>query len=422
MVFSANESRIGANFMLLSSLRYRNFRLLWIGTALSHTGDFMQVMAQGWLVWQLTDSTLLLGIVGFCQALPRLLLSAVGGVIVDRTDRRRLLLVTQGLAMGQAFLFWALVYYDLIQYWQILVLVVILGAVNSIHQTARHSLIRIIIPRDQIVNAVALHSSLANFTKIVGPSLAGVLISIIGVAGCLFINALSFSAIIVSLWMMDLPPWEKDERPKEFWSEFSEGFQYVRSNHRIYAALLMAYILALLGSPYSRFLPIFATDILHMGAVGFGLLLSAPAIGAVISGLFLASLGKFRLRNYVLFAIAISFSLFLILFALSRSMVLSLAFLTLVGASQMTFRSMLNARLQMETPSHLLGRVLSLLFMDRGLWSFGTLLIGSLATLIGTPWAIVLCGSCCAITAVIFIYSDAVRSRARDKLRSEMPG
>jgi len=222
--------------------------------------------------------------------------------------------------------------------------------------------------------------------------------------------------------MMDLPPWEKDERPKEFWSEFSEGFQYVRSNHRIYAALLMAYILALLGSPYSRFLPIFITDILHMGAVGFGLLLSAPAIGAVISGLFLASLGKFRLRNHVLFAIAISFSLFLILFALSRSMVLSLAYLTLVGASQMTFRSMLNARLQMETPSHLLGRVLSLLFMDRGLWSFGTLLIGSLATLIGTPWAIVLCGSCCAITAVIFIYSDSVRSRARDKLRSEMPG
>ena len=160
--------------MLLSSLRYRNFRLLWIGTALSHTGDFMQVMAQGWLVWQLTDSALLLGIVGFCQALPRLLLSALGGVIVDRTDRHRLLLVTQGLAMGQAFLFWALVYFDLIQYWQILILVVLLGAVNSIHQTARHSLIRIIIPRDQIVNAVALHSSLANFTKIVGPSLAGI--------------------------------------------------------------------------------------------------------------------------------------------------------------------------------------------------------------------------------------------------------
>ena len=407
--------------MLLSSLRYRNFRLLWIGTALSHTGDFMQVMAQGWLVWQLTDSALLLGIVGFCQALPRLLLSALGGVIVDRTDRHRLLLVTQGLAMGQAFLFWALVYFDLIQYWQILILVVLLGAVNSIHQTARHSLIRIIIPRDQIVNAVALHSSLANFTKIVGPSLAGILISIIGVAGCLFINALSFSAIIVSLWMMDLPPWEKDERPEGFWSEFREGFQYVRSNHRVYAALLMAYILALLGSPYSRFLPIFATDILHVGAVGFGLLLSAPAIGAVISGLCLASLGKFQLRNYVLFATAIIFSIFLILFALSHSMELSMAALTFMGASQMIFRSMLNARLQMETPSHLLGRVLSLLFMDRGLWSFGTLLIGSLATLMGTPWSIVLCGVCCVIAAALFMYSGSMRSRAREKLRLETP-
>ncbi len=399
--------------MLLNSLRYRNFRLLWFGTALSHTGDFMQVMAQGWLVWRLTDSALLLGLVGFCQALPRLLLSAVGGVIVDRMDRRRLLLVTQGLAMTQAFLFWALVYFDRIQYWQILILVVFLGAVNSIHQTARHSLIRLIVPRQQIVNAVALHSSLANFTKIIGPSLAGILISVIGVSGCLFINALSFSAIIVSLWMMDLPPWEKDERPRGFWSDFSEGFQYVRSNHRVYAALLMAYILALVGSPYSRFLPIFATDILHVGAVGFGLLMSAPAIGAVISGLCLASLGKLQLRNILLFANGMVFSLFLVLFALSQSMVLSMASLTLVGACQMTFRSMLNARLQMETPPPLLGRVLSLLFMDRGLWSFGTLFIGSLASLLGTPWAIALCGICCALTASLFMYSGAIRARRR---------
>ncbi len=403
---------------MLSSLRFRNFRLLWIGTALSHTGDFMQVLVQGWLVWQITNSVFLLGIVGFCQAIPRLLLSALGGVLVDRTDRRRLLLVTQGLAMMQSFLFWALVYFDLIQYWHILFLVVFLGAVNSIHQTARHSLIRYIIPRDQIVNAVALHSSLANFTKIVGPSLAGILISIIGVAGCLFINALSFSAIIVSLLMMDLPPWEKDERQGGFWLEFSEGFRYVRSNHRVYTALLLAYVLALLGSPYSRFLPIFATDILHVGPAGFGLLLSAPALGAVISGLCLASMGRLRLRNTVLFSSVISFSLFLVLFALSRSMVLSFAYLTLVGSSQMTFRSMLNAKIQMESPPHLMGRVLSLLFMDRGLWSFGTVLIGSLASLMGTPLAIALCGSSCAFTAGLFIYGS-IRSRPRTSLETQ---
>jgi len=398
---------------MLGSLRYRNFRLLWIGTALSHTGDFMQVMAQGWLVWQTTDSALLLGLVGFCQALPRLLLSALGGVLVDRTDRRRLLLVTQGLAMAQSFLFWALVYFDAIQYWQILVLVLFLGTVNSIHQTARHSLIRLIVPRDQIVNAVALHSSLANFTKIVGPSLAGVLISVIGVSGCLFINALSFSAIIVSLWMMDLPPWEKEERHDGFWSEFAEGFRYVRSNHGVYAALAMAYVLALLGSPYSRFLPIFATDVLHGGATGFGLLLSAPALGAVASGLCLASLGTFRMRNYLLFSSVLAFSLFLVLFALSRSMGVSLFCLTLVGASQMAFRSMLNARLQMQTPPQLLGRVLSLMFMDRGLWSLGTVLIGGLAALMGTPWAIVLCGTSCAFAAGWFSYAGWQRSKTR---------
>ena len=148
----------------------------------------------------------------------------------------------------------------------------------------------------------------------------------------------------------------------------------------------------------------------------------AGVLGAVVAGLCLASLGKLHMRNYVLFACVIIFSLLLILFALSRSMVISLACLTLVGASQMTFRSMLNARLQMDTPPQLLGRVLSLMFMDRGLWSFGTVLIGSLATLMGTPMAIVLCGSCCAVMASLFMYSGSMRSRARASLNSEIPG
>jgi MFS family permease len=154
----------------LSSLRHRDFRLLFLGTSLSHVGDFIQVMAQSWLVWTMTSSPFLLGVVGFCQALPRLLLGAIGGAIVDRVERRRLLVSTQILAMLQAFVFWALVYFESIQFWHVIALVLFLGTVNSVNQTARYSLINNLVPRDDLMNAIALNSSMANLVKILGPS------------------------------------------------------------------------------------------------------------------------------------------------------------------------------------------------------------------------------------------------------------
>ena len=211
----------------LASLRHRNYRLLFIGTSLSHVGDFVQAMAQSWLVWKMTGSPFLLGVVGFCQAVPRLLLGAVGGAIVDRLERRRLMLWTQGLAMAQAFSFWALVYFDLIQFWHVLVLVLFLGTVNSLNQTARHSLINGLVPREDLMNAIALNSSVANFAKIIGPSFGGVLISIIGVAGCLFVNAVSFFAIIVTLVVMDFSTARgKTKEEATFWQEVAEGYRF----------------------------------------------------------------------------------------------------------------------------------------------------------------------------------------------------
>ncbi|MGH7929858.1 MAG: MFS transporter, partial [Candidatus Binatia bacterium] len=365
----------------LSSLRYRNFRLLFLGTSLSHVGDFVQAMAQSWLVWTMTSSPFLLGLVGFCQALPRLLLGALGGAIVDRLERRRLLVCTQILAMAQAFVFWALVYFDAIQFWHVLVLVLFLGTVNSLNQTARHSLINGLVPREHLMNAIALNSSLANLAKIIGPSLGGILISIIGVAGCLFVNAVSFLAIIATLIVMDVPAVRdamKEEAP--FWDEVSAGYQFVRGQRRLFSIILLTYGVALVGSPYSRFLPVFATDVLHAGPSTFGLLLAAPGIGAVLAGLGIASLGRVRRRMHFVAVSVYAFSLALILFSFSRSLSLSMLFLVLLGASNIAIRAVANGVVQMETPPHLLGRVLSLFFMDKGLWSFGTLFIGSVAT------------------------------------------
>ena len=404
----------------LSSLRHRNYRLLFFGTSLSHVGDFIQAMAQGWLVWTMTGSPFLLGLVGFCQALPRLLLGAVGGAIVDRVERRRLLLTTQVLAMVQAFVFWALVYFGWIEFWHVLVLVLFLGTVNTINQTARHSLINNLVPREDLMNAIALNSSMANLAKIIGPSLGGVLISVIGIAGCLFFNAVSFLTIIGTLIVMEFPA-VKFRTPEEapFWQEVVEGYHFLRGQRRLFSIILLTYGVALLGTPYSRFLPVFATDILHAGPSTFGLLLAAPGIGAVIAGLGIASFGRLRRRMHFVAMSIYAFSLSLILFSFSRSLPLSMLFLVLVGASNIAFRAVANTVVQMETPPDLLGRMLSLYFMDKGFWSFGTLFIGSLAHVVGTPRAIAISGVACALAASVLLYQQrqARESQAAESLK-----
>lgn len=391
----------------LISLRHRNFRLLFWGTSLSHVGDFVQAMAQSWLVWTLTQSPFLLGVIGFCQALPRLLLGAVGGAIVDRLERRRLLVSTQILAMAQAFCFWLLVYFDLIQFWHITVLVLFLGTVNTLNQTARHSLINNLVPREDLMNAIALNSSLANFAKIVGPSLGGVLISIIGIAGCLFVNAISFVAIIATLLVMEFPSIKgRENQETPFWQEVSEGYQYLRGQRRLWSVILLTYGVALVGTPYSRFLPVIATDVLHAGPTTFGLLLASPGIGAVISGLGIAALGRVRRRSHFVAMSVYAFSFALMMFSFSRSLPLSMLFLALVGASNIAFRAVANSIVQMETPPELLGRMLSLFFMDKGLWSFGTLFIGAIAHAFGTPRAITISGVACALAASLMLYQQ----------------
>ncbi len=406
----------------LSSLRHRDFRLLFFGTSLSHVGDFIQAMAQSWLVWTMTGSPFLLGVVGFCQALPRLLLGAVGGAIVDRVERRRLLVSTQILAMIQAFVFWALVYLDQIQFWHVMVLVLFLGTVNTVNQTARHSLINNLVPRDDLMNAIALNSSMANLAKIAGPSLGGILISVIGVAGCLFVNAVSFLAIIVTLLVMVFPAVKSktaDEAP--FWEEVREGYRFLRGQRRLFSIILLTYGVALVGTPYSRFLPVFATDVLHAGPSTFGLLLAAPGAGAVVAGLGIASLGRLRRRFHFVAVSVYAFSLFLILFSFCRSLPLSMLFLVLVGASNIAFRSVANSVVQMETPPHLLGRMLSLFFMDKGMWSFGTLFIGSVAHVVGTPNAIAISGLCCALAASVLLYQQRQTRASRLVEASKRP-
>jgi len=391
-------------FQTLRSLRHRNFRLLVIGALLSNAGDFMQNVAQSWLVWHLTGSAFLLGVVSFFDSIPRLLLGALGGAIADRFDRRRLLILTQTLGMIQAFVYWFDVYFNFISYWHILLLACLLGIVNTLNQTARQSLVNSLVPREDLANAIALHASVFNLSRILGPSVGGVVIATVGIAGCFFLNAVSFLALILTLILMELPAWDFSSSRAGLWREIQEGYQYLRSNSQMFAIVGLSYVVATVGAPYATFVPVFATNILRVGPTGFGLLMSAPGIGATAAALWLASLTTVMPNPFWVCALVLGYGLFLGLFAASHFFILSLVLLISVGFCFIAFRASVNTSLQAQTPPHLLGRVLSFFFMDRGLWSIGGLVLGSVASMIGIKWTVEIAAAICAAAAALVLF------------------
>jgi MFS family permease len=248
------------DFSTFRSLRHRNFRLLVEGNVISTSGDFMQSIAQSWLVWQLTHSPFLLGLVSFFDTVPRLFLGAIGGAISDRFDRRRVLIITQSLAMVQAIVYCFAVYFKVILFWHIAVLAFFLGCIDTINQTVRQSLVNGMVPKEELLNAIGLQSSFFNLSKILGPSVGGAIIAFLGISGCFFLNALSFVALIWNLYLMKLPRWEAPTHKQGVWKEIKEGYGYLRNNRRIFSIVSLSYIVALVGAPYSRFIPMFATN------------------------------------------------------------------------------------------------------------------------------------------------------------------
>jgi len=369
----------------------------------------MQNVAQSWLVWELTRSPLAIGIVAFFDSMPRLLVGALGGAIADRFDRRRVLMITQTLAMIQAFIFWLAVWCQVIAFWHIVVLSFFLGVVNTINQTARQSLVNSLVPREELLNAIGLQSSVFNFSKILGPSTGGLIIAYVSIADCFLVNALSFLALIVNLKLMELPPWEARSDRKTIWADIKEGFAYVRGSRRISHIISISYVMAMFGAPYNRFVPIFATNILSVGPGGFGVLMSAPGVGATLAALVLASVKKMRVGIRWICVAVLGFAASLALFAFSHSFILSFVFLAGVGFCQIAERALSNTAIQLETPSHLLGRVLSLFFMDRGLWSLGSVFMGTAASAIGVSWTFALCAAVCTVAASTLLTVNARR-------------
>jgi MFS family permease len=370
-------------------------------------------MAQSWLVFQLTGSATKLGLVGFCQLAPRLILGAVGGVVVDRVDRRRLLVWTQTAAMIQSIIFWALVVTHRITFGEIMLLTVILGVVDTLNLTARHALIPHLVPPAELQAGVALNAAGMNLTQIIGPSLGGVLLVVIGVGGCLAVNAISFLGILGALLAMRWRPLANDRTPRSMSDELAEGFRYVRQREALWVPILIAYGVAALAMAYSRLLPVFATDVLHAGVREYGWLLAAPGLGALLASLVVAARGRrpgARRRVYVSVATLVTA---LCVFAISQSMLLSLVALAVVGAAQMVFRTTALAACHEAVEDSHRGRVLSIFLLDYGLWSFGTLWLGVLCDTHGPRFAVLVGAlSCLVVTASVAVVARARRNPA----------
>jgi predicted MFS family arabinose efflux permease len=344
-----------------------------------------------------------LAILGLCEATPRLALSVIGGVIVDRYDRLRLLTIIQFLCCIPVFAMVFLYLTGVLVFWHMVMLETLLSIFRSMNPTAGQSLLHDLVPEDELMSAVALYSLGFNVARIVGPSIGGVLIIWIGVGGCLIFYGVALLISGFELLPIRLPKASKPNPGSNWTAEITEGFQYIWGAPRVLASTLAAYALSTFVGTYQRFLPVFAKDVLEVGPDGLGALMAAGGLGAVASLLFLDAAGRRWTPEALLWFSAKATPMLLILFCLSRNLWLSVVLMGLLGAAQILFRTVSRLIIQMEAPRELLGRVMSVFLMDQGLRSVGSIVMGSFATMFGAALGLSLCAVISiALTGVTF--------------------
>jgi MFS family permease len=369
-------------------------------------------MAVSWLVFELTHSAFKLGVLGFCWMLPRIVFGALGGVVADRVDRRRLLIATQTVAMLQSIALFALVATGRITYGQIVFLTVVLGIADSLHFTARHAFVPLLVPREELQRAVAINAATMNLTQVIGPSLGGLLMSVLHASGCLLVNSVSFVAILGALFLMRFRSLVVPRHAQSVAAEVADGFRYVAHRESLWVPVIMAYAVAGLAMAFSRILPVFAGDVLKGGVGVYGQLQSSMGVGAILASLGVAAAGRASLRRlYIAVGIVVTS---LAVFAVSKLVWLSLLSMAAVGAAQMVFRTSALALCHEHTEDAYRGRVMSIFLLDYGLWSFGTLWLGFISDARG-PTAAVLTGAGSCLVVVLAVATIARRRRVEDR-------
>lgn len=353
-------------------------------------GALIREVALYWFVYEITGSVISLALLGLCEATPRLILAPIFGVLVDRYERLRLLIWVQFVTTIPILTQVVLYFLGVLEFWHILTLEVIHSTIRGINPSASQSLIRELVPKGEIMNAVALFSIAFNTARVIGPSVGGVLILWIGVGGCFLVHVVSLVISALELFLIRLPKRELGSGGKHFLREMKEGVQYIWHEPVILGSIGAAYILSVFVTTYQRFLPIFAKEILNVGAGGFGVLMSAPGIGAILSLTFLANLSEESRKETFLWILVTIPPTFLILFCLSGSFPLSVAILACVGAGQAGYRTMARVVIQTEVPHRLMGRAISVFQMDQGLRSVGSMVMGTFASIFGVAYGLII--------------------------------
>jgi MFS family permease len=385
-----------------AALRHRNFQLYFSGQLISNAGTWMQVIAQGWVVYQLTHSELALGVVGFASAIPSLIATPWGGVVVDRVPKRTLLIMTQTGAMLLAFILAALSFTGLVQEWHIIVLAAGLGLVNSFDSPGRQAFVVEMVGREDLPNAIALNSLMFNSARVVGPALGGLLLALVGSAWCFTINGLSYIAVIWSLLAMELHPQGARVEAESPWKQFLAGLRHSSEQIELGGLILISLIFSVFAISYIPLLPAFVQVVLNQGAAAYGWLTAAFGIGAVVGALVIANRqnpgwhGRWLITANILFPILVS------AFVFNTIVPLSFVLEFCMGAAFMIEYTMINTLLQTRVVDEMRGRIMGLYTITfLGFAPFGNLALGALSAKIGLSYAISLFEAICLVLCLL---------------------
>ncbi len=387
-----------------SALRYRDFRLLWFGAFTSTTGTFMQTLAQGWLVYTMTGSAFLLGVDGFLATGPMLLFSLFGGVIADRIERRKIMLLSQVMQMTFAFVLTGLIYFHAVKIWHIFILSFLTGSAQSFSGPAYASLLPLLVKRDDMSNAVAMNSMQFNLARVIGPAIGGVVFGVWGATACFGINGLSFVAVIIALLIIKMPPLHADATSTSMMAQMKQGFAFVASRRSLLMLTFLSFAGTFLGMPLFTMMPVVAKSIFHLGPQGLSMLQADYGVGSVVGALFVAGSSYAAKKGRLALMLQLVFACTLVAFGFSRHITSSLVIAFLAGAAIVGVISLYSSLVQLSTSDAMRGRVMSIFMLAfRGGMPLGNLLAGFVAQRWSITTALEVNGIALAVVALIFI-------------------
>jgi MFS family permease len=386
---------------MFGAFRYRDFRIFWTGAFVSNIGSWMQTIALNWLVLQITGSAFALGVVSFAGTAPILALSLVGGVFVDRMDRKVVLRVTQSVLLVLAFALALLTEVGLARIEYIVIISLLTGVVTAANSPAWQTFVVDLVEKEDLPTAVALSSTQFNLSRVVGPSIAGIVLAVAGAAACFFANAVSFLAVVVALFLVR--PRTKPRRPEvgSIWKRLQAGLAYAAADPVVRPLVTQTAAVTVFGFPYALLMPVMAQQVLGLDASGYGAMMSATGVGAIVGSLSVASWGRWIPRGRLLVVGELGFSLSLIGFSAARSLVVALGLLGVLGCCMIVYMTSANTSIQISSPEELRGRVMSIwTLVSFGLTPVGSLLAGAIAERWGAPVALGLGGVVCAMVGI----------------------